>query len=467
MFSTLYQKELKTLLYSTQFVISFAIMSILVLMAFAVGIQNYRNARTQYESGLAEHKTQMEQNRYWQMVDQKVFLPPDPLSVLVSGVSNDVGRKVSLRTSGDLVAEDSRYGDNTLLAIFRSFDLEFMFSVILTLFAIVFTYNAVNGEREQGTLSLLFSNSVPRTTYILAKMTGVLTALILPLLVVILVGLLLLPIFGISLNGDDWERLGLIILAGLLHFSFFVLIGIAVSAVVRSSSASFLTLLVFWIFSVFIVPRAAVLIAGRAVDVPNSDEITAQKSRYRIQLFEEDRDKMSSFQPSQTKDMQAAMGEFQKMMSGLSEERQKKVSVLSQKLDENLMNRERVRDKVASMIAQLSPTAAFTFTVADLAHAGLGLPKTFLSSAKEYKNLFDSFISEKTGSKTGGMVMIFETSDSERPTIDISEIPVYTFQRSNVGSVFSKVAFGLGILTVFNALAFVIAAVGFAKTDIR
>src|SRR5690606_4752853 len=113
------------------------------------------------------------------------------------------------------------------------------------------------------------------------------------------------------------------------------------------SSASFLTLLVFWIFSVFIVPRAAVLIAGRAVEVPNSDEITAQKSRYRIQLFEEDRTKMSSFQPSQTKDMQAAMGEFQKMMSGLAEERQKKSSVLSQKLDENLMNRERIRDKVA------------------------------------------------------------------------------------------------------------------------
>jgi ABC-type transport system involved in multi-copper enzyme maturation permease subunit len=466
MFSDLYQKELKQMLYSRQFLISFIILAFLVLISFVVGIQNYTNAKTQYEAALSEHQSQLSQARYWQMVNHKVFLPPNPLSVLVSGLANDVGRKVDLRTSGDLIAQDSRYGDNTILAVFRSFDLEFMFSVVLTLFAIVFTYNAVNGEREQGTLSLLFSNSVPRTTFILAKLTGILTALIAPLLVVLLAGLLLLPLFGIQLSVDDWIRLGLIILAGLLHFSFFVLIGIGISSVVRSSSASFLTLLVFWIFSVFIVPRAAVLIAGRAIEVPNTDEITAQKTRYRTQLFAEDRPKMAGFKPSQTGDMQAVMVEFQKMMAELGEERAKKVAVLSQKLDENLSNKEQLRDQVASMLAQLSPSAAYSFTVADLAQSGLLLPKRFLQTAKDYKQVFDGFITSKTGSKNNGMIMVFETDDDERPSINVSEIPVYTIEKPSLSQTLDSVAFGFSILVFFNISGLLIAIIGFIKADL-
>ncbi len=466
MFGILYQKELKQLLNTRHFVISFCLLAILVIISFVVGIQNYTNARIQYESAISEHQSQLSQATYWQMVNQKVFLPPNPLSVLVSGLANDVGRKVDLRTSGDLVAQDSRYGDNTILAVFRSFDLEFMFSVVLTLFAIVFTYNSVNGEREQGTLSLLFSHSVPRTTFIVAKLTGILTALIAPLLVVILLGLLLLPLFGIQLSTDDWIRLSLIILAGLLHFSFFVLIGIGISSVVRSSSASFLTLLVFWIFSVFIVPRAAVLIAGRAVEVPNTDEITAQKTRYRMQLFAEDRPKMAAFKPSSNGDMQAVMKEFQKMMADLGDERAKKVAILSQKLDENLSNREQLRDQVASLLAQLSPTAAYAFTVADLAHSGLQLPKRFLTSAKEYKQVFDGFIASKTGSKTNGMVMIFETDDDERPKINVSEIPVYSLTNPSITEIWSQVSFGFSVLLLFNGLGLIIAMTGFMKADV-
>ncbi|MEE8583230.1 MAG: ABC transporter permease subunit [Acidobacteriota bacterium] len=65
--------------------------------------------------------------------------------------------------------------------------------IVLSLFAILFAYNAVSGEKEQGTLRLSFSNAVPRDSYILGKAAGSFLALAIPLLILILLGCLLLP----------------------------------------------------------------------------------------------------------------------------------------------------------------------------------------------------------------------------------------------------------------------------------
>ena len=52
----------------------------------------------------------------------------------------------------------------------------------------------------------------------------------------------------------------------LLHLTLTV--SVFVSTVTQRTSSSFLVLLVIWIASVLIVPRAAGLLAGRAVEVP-------------------------------------------------------------------------------------------------------------------------------------------------------------------------------------------------------
>ena len=56
-------------------------------------------------------------------------------------------------------------------------------------------------------------------------------------------------------------------------------------------------LLMVWILFVLIVPRSAVLLAGRAVDVPSVDAAMTEKSHYRRQLWSEDMDRMTEFQP--------------------------------------------------------------------------------------------------------------------------------------------------------------------------
>ena len=96
-----------------------------------------------------------------------------------------------MRAQGELRSEDSRFNEHPIFAVFRFLDLEFLFSVVLSLFAILFAYDAVNGEKERGTLRLFFLVAPYRAdTYILCKLVGAFVALGIALVVPILARLI-------------------------------------------------------------------------------------------------------------------------------------------------------------------------------------------------------------------------------------------------------------------------------------
>jgi len=466
MFNQLLLKEIRLFFQSKQFVWVSLILLLLMLLSFSAGVQNFKNAQEQYDSAIQQHKQKLEQASYWVSIEQDVFLPPQTLSVFINGLSNDAGRKITVSGSSELFAQDSRYSDNPILALFRTLDLEFMLTVLLPLFALVFTYSAINGERENGTLSLLFSNSVARSTFILSKVSGTSIALITPVLLAFLLCLVVLPFIGIPFQQADYIRIVLLFLAGIGHLLVYTFIGLGVSAVVRTSSSSFMIVLVIWIWSVFILPRASVLIAGRSVEVPNQDAIIAQKNRYRMQLFDEDRPKLSQFKPTNSKDAQATMAEFQKMMSGMSEARAKKVNELASKLDEDYQNKRIYRDNLALTVSQISPTAVFQLILNKTSQTGINLSESFYEQAKNYKTTFDNFIQEKTGQKSSGMVMIFET-DEERPKLDISEIPEFSFKMPSISATVISLQHQLILLLMYLATSFFWAFYGFIRSDIK
>jgi len=217
---------------------------------------------SQYQASQAENLRQMEGLTDWFSLEQhRIFLPPQPLASLVTGISNDIGRTTEVRTRGELSAQDSRFNEDPIFAVFRFIDLNFIFQIVLSLFAILLGYDAVSGEKERGTLKLILANAVPRSVFILGKLIGSFVTLSLSVLVAIGMGCLLLPILGLNLSGNEWLRLSMIILAGLMYFGAFLTLSVFVSSMTRRTSSSFLVLLVLWIGSVLIIPRVSVLLA--------------------------------------------------------------------------------------------------------------------------------------------------------------------------------------------------------------
>jgi ABC-type transport system involved in multi-copper enzyme maturation permease subunit len=464
------EKELRDIITSTKFTVSFASCAVLILLAFFMGAAGYRADAARYDASRRENLKKIEGLTDWIMVrNNRIFLPPRPLASLVSGVSNDIGRTTEIHGRGELPQDDTRYGEEPVFAMFRFLDLEFIFQTVLSLFAILFAYDAVSGEKERGTLRLSFANPLPRHTFIAGKLIGSFLALAVPLLVPLLLGCVMFHLMEVPLSPDEWTRLALIIGAGLLYFGAFLTIGIAVSALTVRSSSAFLALLVIWTFAVLILPRGAILIAGRAIDVPSLDDINAKKFRYSEQLFTEDRQKMSAFSPSKTGDMRKMVEEFQKFMGGITDERQKKLDDFSARLDEERSNRPAVQSAVALGIARVSPAASFSLAASTLAETSVSMKDRYLSAARGYQQTFAKFIMDKTGMNPGGgMVFRVRTDDTEKPRpIDTHELPVFVYQGAVLADLLPGAMTDLALLFLCIILFFGVAHTAFRRYDLR
>ena len=472
MFRLLVEKELRETIGTTKFAVTFGVCSVLILLAFYVGAGNYQVSQSEYEAAKAENIKQMEGLTDWQRIDHRIFLPPQPLATLVSGISNDIGRTTEMRTLGELRSENSRFNEDPIFAVFRFLDLEFIFSIVLSLFAILFAYDAINGEKERGTLRLSFANSVPRATYILGKLAGAFLALGVPLLIPILMGCLMLTLLGVPMSGSAWARLAMVILSGYLYLGVFLTMSVFVSALTEKSSNSFLLLLVIWIFAVLIIPRTAVLVAGRAVDVPSIDKVNYDKNRFMAQLWQEDRKKMQSYSeenpPSPDQDMQKWLEGFRAFMDELRVEREDKRSEFGGRLNEERSNREAVQQTVALTIARLSPTSVFSLASANLAGTSLDLKRRYAEASSAYQQAYAQFIREKTGSVGGGfMISIGGQDEEEPPPIDPYELPVFEYEEPSSSTLINEALLDVGLLLLFNLFFFAGAFVAFLRYDVR
>ena len=135
MLKLIIEKEIRDIIKSSKFVYMFAICAVLIILTFYVGGKNYLINRAQYEAAIAENNKTFEKMVASGQIEPNIILPPEPIMSLVAGVSNDVGRDIQITTAGNLTATGSKYNEDPIYAVFRFLDLEFLFQMILALFA--------------------------------------------------------------------------------------------------------------------------------------------------------------------------------------------------------------------------------------------------------------------------------------------------------------------------------------------
>lgn len=479
MIRLLIEKELREQTGSPKFAMTFAICSVLILVSFFIGARNYVVSMEQYQAAITENTRQLEGSSTWAGITHTIYLPPQPLSALVGGISNDTGRSIRMSSGGELKAVNSRFNEEPMLAVFRFLDLEFLFSVVLSLFAVMFAYDAVNGEKERGTLRLALSNPVSRSTYIMGKLIGTFLALFIPLLIPVALGLLLLPLLGVHLDGDELIRLLMILGIGFLFFAAFLILSVLVSASTRHSSYSFLIMLVIWIGCVLIIPRTAVLMSARLVDVPTVDIVEKQKREYAAQLMTEDRAKMSNFKPDPSTPPEEMIGQFSKFMGELANEREIKTSEFNARLNEDRENRQRDQQRLAMNLARLSPATSMSLAMTQLAGTSISMKNRFSDQARDYQAVFRTFLEEKNpGSINMGEGMVMRVTinqgsgnvnvgGSNDTKINPSELPVFEYKDVRLADVSASAIPDIALLVGFGIVFFVGAFVQFLRFDVR
>ncbi len=488
MLSLLIQKELKNILLSPKFVATFLVCSVLILISVYIGINEYQNAVVQFEANQEIARQDISQATSWGRVRNILHREPTPMQIFVSGLHFDVGRLSAVSDFQDIKLVRSPYSDETLFAIFRVIDFAFIVQIVLSLFAILFTYDAINGERESGTLKLAFANSVSRANYLIAKFSGIWLGLIIPLLIPILISLLLLMAFNVPLSGGDWSSIIRFIGLSILYVTLFIGIGILISAVTRNSSLSFLLLLVIWIGGVLIVPRLGVMAAGQLVPVESVAQLEAKQEAYRLARWEQYSAELSEVWQDREAEMEGMTDDERQAYrddmewNWLEEDDETRKQVQTDIVDNNrrlledAQNKKRVQERLAFNIARVSPVSSYQLAAMKLAGTDIDLKVRYEESMRAYKDDFTEYIQaqQELGGGHGGFNISMDsesgvTIDFGRndQTLDTSEMPQYAAPVLRPNEAFASSIPDFGMLSIFIILAFGGSFIAFLRYDMR
>ena len=462
-------KEIQDTIMSPKFVFTFLLCTILILISVFTGINNYQAELKEYSAAVALNRKNLDSQASYQTLGSlgvKINRKPQVLSTMVSGVQEAVGRQATVNIAYDPSLSGSKYSSNPIFAVFGALDLTFIVKIVLSLFAILFTYDAIVGEKERGTLKLALSNRIPRDRLILGKAIGGFVSLLIPLVIPMVLGLIILMIYpNVSLSGQDWGRLGLIFLMFLLYLSVFFTLGLFVSSRTSRSSTSFLLLLFIWVTFVTIIPKAAVMAAGQINPIPSIHEITAQKDAYLQEVQKqglEEQIKWGTDNPRPTDP--AEITEWNEKLKVWAEEIQQRLTSMIDERNAAIERDYQVKvngqQKLAVNLSRISPASALMFSTMSLAKTGISEYERFLSSIRTYKPIFTQWVNEK------GMRSL-NLSGGQQPTPELDDMPQHEFSAETFGDSFSRILPDLVLMFLLIILFFVGAFVSFNKYDVR
>jgi len=488
MIKTLILKEIRLYFSSPRFASVFLICAFLILLSIHLGIQEYQAAADRYNTATQLAAQDLQERNSWDGTETRVFRAPDPMQIFVNGVSNDIGRFSTISEWEQVRLRQSPYTDDTIFAVFRYLDFSVIVQVVLSLLAIMFTYDAINGERENGTLKLIFAHALPRSRFILAKLAGSWLGLLIPFMIPVLLGVLLLMAFRIPLSTDHWLRIGMLLLLSVLYYSFFIIAGITVSAFTRHSSVSFLTLLVVWVFLVLIIPPGAVLTASNLIPVPGEAETNGRiegfsneqwKAHEKIlsEAWRQRNAQMSGLDAGQRKAYEDEhMWRWMEEDEASRRQVQANISAFAHRLKEDSRNRREEQRRLAYGMSRFSPAAAFRLAAMHLAGTGIEMKDRVELAMENYKDILSRFIDEKKSEENspGGISITFDsesgfsfrTADLKK-TLDTSQMPQFEQPRIRLSVLLPQTLIDYFILAVACLLTFSLSWLAFLRYDLR
>ena len=120
--------------------------------------------------------------------------------------------------------------------MFPLVDLVFVVTILMSLVALIFAYDAVSGEKEDGTLKLMLADGLARPQVVLARVAGGGLTLLVPYAMSLIVGLLVILLHpGVGWGAANRGALALVTIATVLYVMLFYALGVFVFGAYHAS----------------------------------------------------------------------------------------------------------------------------------------------------------------------------------------------------------------------------------------
>ena len=339
--------------------------------------------------------------------------------------------------------------------------------VLMSFFAILFTFDAIAGERARGTLSLIMSNTISRGQVLLGKYLGAFFTLMVPLFIGILMNLLFILLSGnIPFASEDWLRI--LGMGGVfaLHLSIFIFLGLFFSSRVSNPITSLVWLLLTWVCLAFVFPSLLGTFVGNLNPILSVDEVSMQKEAQLGQLRDE-------FRPQGSASPYDVLGETaSKLSKAASVENPEATRLWATYFTREIETKTRFADgqidsqfkqvQLSRDLTQISPIATFQYAMEGLANTGIVSYMNFVKQARRYRETFIDFIKTEDRSDPESLHIYPVKEGLSQKPVDPDAVPVFE-ERISYRSVLSQV----GLLVLFNLLFFIMAQVSFLMSEIK
>ena len=479
MFAHLLNKELRAFVHSPRFVGTFIVGVCLILLSVYIGIREYQAAVDHARASQQLSDQRMREGNSWMRLSARTYRTPEPMMIFVSGLTFDIGQWSDITTQSGVRLQHSSYSDDPIFAVFRFIDFAFIVTIVMSLFALLYTYDAVSGEREDGTLKLVFSNPVPRAQYLLAKAAGAWIGLTSALAVPAALGILLVMLFGVPFGPADWLKLALLMTFSALLSGCFVMIGLLISTLTRHSSVSFLVGLMSWVVLSLILPRTGAAIAGQLVPVPSVAEIQGQREAYaqdRWNKFMKEGSERWGRVPATDEMTDEALQAQMQMEDSLRRQVDRDINTYEAGLFSDLRRKKARQESMALSLARVSPATAYHLAAMSLAGTDIALKTRYEDAMNAYRDQFTAYVEKKEAENPGqGAVRIAMDSEKgmniqasrDAGALDISGIPTFSRERRDMSSILPSLITNFGLLAVMLLACLAGSAIAFARYDVR
>ncbi len=299
-----------------------------------------------------------------------------------------------------------------LRSTFITIDWVFIIGVLLSLAALLFTHDAIVGEKESGTLKLVMANSLPRHTLLWGKFWGPMMVLIGVLLLGLTLNLLIVLILAdLSLNISHAVRIAAMVLISVVYLAGCTSLGLLISARSSSRRGSLTTVLFVWVSMVLLWPQMGKAIAELFYeDIQEGDAYGPLRQEAMDLVSKEAREK------GHLRD-QVFIKEFSSI---LRSER-----AHHQEIESTLLRRRVQQVSLAQNIVRLSPMGPYQYAMEAMAGTGLARYQHFIAQARSYAQRFEENLLAIDRADWRSLHIPLVVNGLSAQKVEINQVPVF------------------------------------------
>jgi ABC-type transport system involved in multi-copper enzyme maturation permease subunit len=391
---------------SVRFVALLVMCLLLVPLTLSTNYRNYRQNLVDYQeavklANIEETTVNPKMPLEPELEVSKLILKPTALSVFANGLADTLPSYLGMTRNG--ITQGAPALVSSLSNLLGHLDFLFIVGTVFSLLALLFTFDAVAGEREAGTLRITLANSLPRDLFLWSKLIGGYVVFVVPFLVSLLFGLLILVWQGFPLGEPEiFSRVLSLTLVSLIYIAVFFAIGTVISTYLDNSKTALIIAFTVWVFAVLITPRVGFLAAKLIAPTRTSQSVYMEKTAMREDFNAViDKEKWKAIREIPPNEDGAVIigGENAKKVDErvkpLEEEYRLKFQDYADKLDRDYKRETERQEQIGEMLSRITPTSSLIYLTTNLTQTGKAKRSDYFRTGDHYYDMLHTDLFSK------------------------------------------------------------------------